>query len=608
MANTKLHMKMLGFLITVFCSPIFCTAQITENFSDGNLSLNPVWIGNIENFNTNDSFQLQLYAEGAGSSFLSTINQFQQNCEWQFWIKLGFSPSANNNCRVYLLADKSDLSDTNLNGYFLQFGEAGSNDAIELFRQNGNEINSICRSSEALVSSSFELRVKITRSEYGFWELFVDQNGGRLFAFEASGSDQEIQSSGYFGFFCKYTSSNSQNFYFDDVYVGEPIIDVSPPELWSLEIIQANHLEILFSEPLNPESIQTLENFSVDQGIGNPVLVQSDESLQKIDLIFSSSFEENQNYQLSLQNIQDFYENTMEATSIGFTYFVAQRNDLVINEILFDPLVGCEEYVEVYNRSNKVLNFKHIDFGRIKFDFPNPPDTTLCRISDTSIYIQPTDYWVLSSSPEDVKKCYFTEAEDHFIKVSNLPDFINQEGFLFLVSDSGVIINEASYQEKMHHSSLNFTDGVALEKINFEADGLSKNSWQSATKDVGFGTPAYQNSQFLNTDTSTEKIKITPEVFSPDQDGVDDLLSISLNFDEGGNSINIFVFNSDGQQIRYLVKNELAGTNAQYFWNGLDEENNLLPAGVYIIYVEVFNIDGNSDHYKETTVLARKFN
>ncbi len=49
-------------------------------------------------------------------------------------MKQSFSSSATNNGRVYLASDQSDLTKP-LNGYYLQFGEANSNDAIELFRQ-----------------------------------------------------------------------------------------------------------------------------------------------------------------------------------------------------------------------------------------------------------------------------------------------------------------------------------------------------------------------------------------------------------------------------------------------------------------------------------------
>jgi hypothetical protein len=47
-------------------------------------------------------------------------------------VSRSFSPSANNNARFYLVTDNENIVGA-VDGYFLQFGEAGSNDAIELF-------------------------------------------------------------------------------------------------------------------------------------------------------------------------------------------------------------------------------------------------------------------------------------------------------------------------------------------------------------------------------------------------------------------------------------------------------------------------------------------
>ena len=81
-----------------------------------------------------------------------------------------------------------------------------------------------------------------------------------------------------------------------------------------------------------------------------------------------------------------------------------------------------------------------------------------------------------------------------------------------------------------------------------------------------------------------------------------------MNFDESGSTINVYIFNSSGQQIRHLVKNELTGMSDVFFWNGLDEQNRQLPAGIYIIYIDVFNLSGESNRIKKTVVLVRKIN
>ncbi len=608
MANTfRPKLKMLGILMAACCSPVFCTAQFFDDFSDRNLTTEPEWLGNTQNFEINNDLQLQLNDDEAGVSYLSTVYQLMPVCEWNFWVNLKFSPSSNNYCRIYLASDKQDLTDESLNGYFLQLGESGSNDAIELFRQEGLNIYSVCRGTEGLISSSFEIRIKIIRSENGNWEIYVDQNGGNLFTLEANGTDNEITNSGYFGFYCKYTSSYSTKFYFDEVYVGEPIIDETLPELLSIETIQANQLQLKFSEALHPESVVP-ENFSINQGVGNPVLVQADEAFQMLDLFFENSFQENTENTLELQNITDFSGNEMEQNSFSFFYYILKNADLTINEILFDPLEGSEEFVEIYNKSDKTLNLKKLCFGKIKYDFPNPPDTTLVSLTSTSVYIQPGEYWVITPDPEKVKSSYNCNYPNRFVETKNMPDLINSEGHLFLVSDSGILIDEAKYQEDWHHPSLNFTDGVSLEKIHFNANGLSQSSWQSASINAGFATPTDQNSQFTETSTANENIILSHEIFSPDQDGVDDVLAISMSFNKAGNSVNIYIFNSEGQQIRHLVKNELAAVSNTYFWDGLNEDNQTLNPGIYLLYFEVSNLEGGFEKAKKTVVLARKFN
>src|SRR5690606_32382896 len=122
-----------------------------------------------------------------------------------------------------------------LNGYFLQFGEAGSADAIELFRQTGVNTVSVCRASTSGgIAAAFTVRIRVLRSDTGLWQLLVDYSGGNDFVLEATGTDNTYTTSSYFGLRCTYTSGNSTNFYFDDFYMGPEIMDENPPEIQSV--------------------------------------------------------------------------------------------------------------------------------------------------------------------------------------------------------------------------------------------------------------------------------------------------------------------------------------------------------------------------------------
>ncbi|NNF01415.1 MAG: hypothetical protein HKN22_01905 [Bacteroidia bacterium] len=143
-------MRLLIALIILL--PFFAEAQLIDDFSDGDFSANPSWTGDTGLFQVNTSNQLQLNDIAAGQAQIRTPYSPANldNTEWIFYIRQSFSPSGNNNSRVYLTSDQADLS-ASLNGYFLQFGEAGSNDAIELFYQNGTSSTSVARGTEVLL-------------------------------------------------------------------------------------------------------------------------------------------------------------------------------------------------------------------------------------------------------------------------------------------------------------------------------------------------------------------------------------------------------------------------------------------------------------------------
>ncbi|HVG40969.1 MAG TPA: gliding motility-associated C-terminal domain-containing protein, partial [Chitinophagaceae bacterium] len=120
--------------------------------------------------------------------------------------------------------------------------------------------------------------------------------------------------------------------------------------------------------------------------------------------------------------------------------------------------------------------------------------------------------------------------------------------------------------------------------------------------------PGYKNSQYKLTDSTNSKVEITPTVFSPDNDGFNDIATISYSIDGPGYVANISIFDAAGRLVRRLVKNETLGERGSWNWDGLGENRQKLPIGTYIIYTEFFNLQGKKQHFKNTIVLARRLN
>ncbi|MDR1878812.1 MAG: hypothetical protein LBQ64_04535, partial [Bacteroidales bacterium] len=101
------------FCAVFLCISFVCKAQLWDDFTDGDLTNNPVWLGNTDSFRVNSSFELQLNASAAGKAYLALpMSLLNEDMEWRFWIRENFAPSANNFARFYLTSDREDLSDT----------------------------------------------------------------------------------------------------------------------------------------------------------------------------------------------------------------------------------------------------------------------------------------------------------------------------------------------------------------------------------------------------------------------------------------------------------------------------------------------------------------
>jgi hypothetical protein len=216
--------SILIFLISA-CIPRPVLAQVYDDFHDQSLFQGLLWGGDIGAFTINTSRQLQLNAPSSGSSSLFfTPGNIGSNWECSFWLRLNLSPSSLNFGRVYLLADESDLL-LAPNALYLEFGEAGTQDAPKLFgRHNGND-SLLAEGPAGSIAAAFQLFFTF-RYNNGAYTLETKTSMAASSNLWLSGQLPWLPAGPYAGLAFVYTSSNSQNFYFDDLYFGpvqEPV-------------------------------------------------------------------------------------------------------------------------------------------------------------------------------------------------------------------------------------------------------------------------------------------------------------------------------------------------------------------------------------------------
>ncbi len=82
---TKLKKTGWGFLFGFFTLSAY--AQVTDDFSDGNFTDNPTWLGETTKFEVLAG-QLHLNDVAAGEAYLSTPSEAIANAEWNFFVEI----------------------------------------------------------------------------------------------------------------------------------------------------------------------------------------------------------------------------------------------------------------------------------------------------------------------------------------------------------------------------------------------------------------------------------------------------------------------------------------------------------------------------------------
>ena len=371
-------------------------------------------------------------------------------------------------------------------------------------------------------------------------------------------------------------------------------------------ISNVNSVKVFFSEKMNRQGISDPTNYSVSHGMGEPLFAIPDEPrFDAVTLVYAYLFDENTIYEVSVNGkLNDCSGNPLEAEARARFAFSAfpETNDLVVNEVLFNPPSGGNEYVEIYNRSQKIIDLRNVRLA--SQDTVLDQLTSVREIAPQGYLVFPEDYMVLTSRPDLVKKHFMTTNPRGFIKMASMPQYANTRGIVVLCDPNEQILDRLVYHENMHFPLLNNVKGVALERIDFNRPAEDPTNWHSASSSVGYGTPGYRNSQFMAVVPADDPFSISPEIFSPDNDGHNDVLNISYNFPEPGHVATIMIYDANGRLVRRLVQNHLLGSSGVFSWNGITDRNEKASIGYYVILIEVFDLSGNIKHYKKTAVLG----
>jgi hypothetical protein len=382
-------------------------------------------------------------------------------------------------------------------------------------------------------------------------------------------------------------------------------LDQSAPQLFRAYITDSVNVVLVFDESLDILKVATVSNYSISDGINIAVASAMLPGFDRVNLQLANPLQRNKVYTITANTVTDCVGNVIGNKKIAKAGLseVADSLDIVINEILFNPPSNGTDYVEIYNRSNKIIDLKQTYIANRN---TAGEVSSIAQLSLESYLLFPQDFLLITEDPAVVKAAYITTNPDAFIAVASMPSFSDDEGDVIILNAQGEIMDELKYSEKWHFKLIDNREGVALERIDYNAATQLQDNWHSAATSVGYGTPGYKNSQYRINDGVQGEVTLSPEIVSPDNDGQDDFATIEYSFPEPGYVASITIFDATGRPVRYLQRNALCGTKGSFRWDGLGEKNQQLATGIYILFTEVFNLNGRKKQFKKSIVVARR--
>jgi Lamin Tail Domain/Bacterial Ig-like domain len=387
------------------------------------------------------------------------------------------------------------------------------------------------------------------------------------------------------------------------------VFDQTAPTVLSVFPLNETQLKVVFSENL----VKTVLNetfFTLTPTL--PVDGVSFVSGRRDQVILSLSAPLTPSilYEISMSSeVQDCAGNSVKTDNIPSTGLAEKPapNDIVFNELLFNPSTGGARYIEFYNNSTKIFNWAD-------FSIANYTDSTYRaeKIVAEKLFL-PNTYAVFSTIRSDILT-RFEVKNPQWLYQNLLPSINDDNGnlALFWTKQQDRVDVDSIYYDKYYHNALisGFErEGTAIERVRLNQPSQAKTNWTTAAtiQGKGRGTPTYKNSQTLDSlsQGGTSYFTLINTRLSPDDDGLEDFLEISYTLPNDGFFATLTVYDSDGVPIKKLVKQSLIGTSGTIRWDG-DADNGAKPRpGIYIALIEAFTNDGTT--YKEKKVFAVVF-
>lgn len=273
-------------------------------------------------------------------------------------------------------------------------------------------------------------------------------------------------------------------------------------------------------------------------------------------------------------------------------WFVSSFSQIILNEIMFDPMANEPEWIELYNLTDHQIDLKD-------WRISDADTSRKIIITDAESIIPISGYAVVSKDSSIFNRFSFLENQVYVL--NGFPRLNNDFDTVFLFNPSGILIEHVEY-----NNSWGGGNGISIERISSSGFADDATNWSPCVSIDG-ATPGYQNSVCLSDISQNTSLSVYPNPFSPDGDGFEDVTEITYHLPMKIAHVNLFIYDVHGRRIRTLMGGTMSGSQGSIYWDGRDDEECVSSMGIYIIFLEgLESITGKVLTVKTTVVLSGK--
>ncbi len=245
---------------------------------------------------------------------------------------------------------------------------------------------------------------------------------------------------------------------------------------------------------------------------------------------------------------------------------------LVLNELMYSPAQGEPEWIELRNTSQEAVApaLWELSDSRETVTLPEAPQP----VPAGGYALLVPDSAGFAARWGDVG-CPVIQLDDWPALNNTTQPGAGYADLVTLTSPGGEASDHVPYDDSWGGGS-----GTSLERVCAETASWRGDNWASCT--CG-GTPGQRNSVSGAASPEGAFLELHPDPFSPDGDGREDVLSITVR--PGGTAtVTLTVYNVQGRPVRELLAGETVGSVTTVSWDGTDDDGRRLHIGRYIVY------------------------